>query len=74
MTCIHLRQLYKLCEDHDLKLSSSDLVRVACTQCGEQEVCPSTMMDEYEARQAADEATTGISKAVQEEEEDDPSA
>lgn len=53
MTCVHLRQLYKLCEENDLKLSSSDLIRVACSQCGEQEVCPSTMTDEYEAREAS---------------------
>ncbi len=51
MTCVHLRQLYKLCEDHELKLGSSDLIRVVCNQCGEQEVCPSTMTDEYDARQ-----------------------
>ena len=60
MTCIHLRQLYKLCDDHDLKLSGSDLIRVVCNQCGEQEVCPSTLTDEYDAKQAhqADEART----------------
>ena len=49
MTCIHLQQLYKLCQDHELKLGASDLVRVVCRQCGEQEVCPSTLMDEYDA-------------------------
>jgi len=53
MTCVHLRQLYQLCQDHDLKLGSSDLIRVVCTQCNEQEVCPSTLTDEYNARQAA---------------------
>lgn len=52
MTCIHLRQLYRLCEEHHLKLSGSDLIRVACTQCGEQEVCPNTLTDEYDARLA----------------------
>jgi hypothetical protein len=50
MTCVHLRQLYKLCEDHDLKLSGSDLIRVVCNQCGEQEVCPSTLASEYDAK------------------------
>ena len=60
MTCIHLRQLYKLCDDHDLKLSGSDLIRVVCKQCGEQEVCPSTLTDEYDAKQThqTDDART----------------
>lgn len=50
MTCVHLQQLFKLCQHHELKLSSSDLIRVACSQCGEQEVCPSTLTDEYDER------------------------
>jgi hypothetical protein len=29
------------------------LIRVVCNQCGEHEVCPSTLMDEYDARHAA---------------------
>lgn len=49
MTCMHLQQLYRLCQEHDLKISSSDLVRVVCRQCGEQEVCPSTLATEYDA-------------------------
>ena len=53
MTCIHLHKLYKLCQEHDLKLGGSDLIRVFCHQCGEQEVCPSTLMDEYDAKHAA---------------------
>ena len=51
MTCTHLRQLYELCQKNELKLGASDLIRVVCHQCGEQEVCPSTLMDEYDARQ-----------------------
>ena len=56
MTCKHLQQLYKLCQEHELKLGSSDLVRVVCQKCGEKEVCPSTMMDEYDSDQS--EATS----------------
>jgi len=62
MTCVHLQQLYKLCQQHDLKLGGSDLIRVVCQQCGEQEVCPSTLMDEYDAKQSRsinDRLTTG---------------
>jgi hypothetical protein len=51
MACIHLQQLYELCHQLDLKVSGSDLVHIVCRQCGEQEVCPSTLMDEYDARQ-----------------------
>jgi hypothetical protein len=49
MTCVHLQQLYQLCQDHDLKISSGDLVRMVCKQCGEHEVCPSVLTDEYDA-------------------------
>ncbi len=50
MACVHLQQLYNLCRDQKLKLGGADLIRVVCTQCGEQEVCPSTMMNEYDAK------------------------
>jgi hypothetical protein len=52
VTCIHLQKLYKLCQEQDLKLGGSDLIRVVCRQCGQQEVCPSTLMDEYDAQQS----------------------
>lgn len=51
MPCVHLQQLYRLCQEHDLKLGSSDLIRIVCNQCGEQEVCPSVLTDEYDAKQ-----------------------
>ena len=50
MTCVHLQTLYQLCEDNELKLSSSDLIHVVCLQCRREEVCPSTLTDEYEQR------------------------
>ena len=50
MTCVHLQQLFKLCQDQKLKLGGSDLIRVVCHQCGAQEVCPSMLMDEYDAK------------------------
>ena len=49
MVCSHLRELYELCENNELRLSSSDLVRVVCKKCEEVETCPSTLMDEYDA-------------------------
>ena len=70
MACIHLQQLVKLCEKHEIKLASSDVIRMMCSQCGEHEVCPSTLTDEYDAREAiqlespksVDEAKAGDSK------------
>ena len=50
MTCKHLRKLYQLCQEHDLKITSSDIVRITCNECQEIEVCPTTLMDEYDAR------------------------
>ncbi len=46
MTCVHLRKLYDLCQNHDLKLAGSDLIHIICKECGEKEVCPSGLMDE----------------------------
>lgn len=51
MICTHLRQLYQLCEDNQLRLASSDLIRIVCRQCEETETCPSMLVDEYDARQ-----------------------
>lgn len=61
MTCVHLQELYKLCNEHELRLGSSDLIRIVCSQCGEEEVCPSTLSDEYDARhpQADTESASG---------------
>ena len=48
MTCVHLQQLYQLCTDQQLRLSSSDLVHIVCEQCNQHEVCPSVLTEEYE--------------------------
>lgn len=49
MTCVHLRKLFQLCEDNDLKFSGGELVHIVCKQCQLEEVCPSLLVDEYEA-------------------------
>lgn len=56
MTCIHLRKLYEICESSEIRLSSADLVHIVCKQCGHKEVCPSTIIDEYEWNEAQEEA------------------
>lgn len=53
MPCVHLRQLYKLCEENQLKMTGSDLIQLVCKQCDEKEVCPSVLTDEYDASEAA---------------------
>lgn len=47
MTCVHLKELYHLVEKFDIKLGSSDLIRITCPQCGVQETCPAKHMDEF---------------------------
>jgi hypothetical protein len=48
MPCRHLRELYAICNTHNLKLSSSDLIRIVCPSCGVTEVCPSLLCEEYD--------------------------
>ena len=61
MTCVHLQQLYKLCQENELKLGGTDLIHIVCRQCGEQEVCPAMLTDEYDAKEAEREGhATGL--------------
>lgn len=60
MTCVHLRKLFDLCQQHDMKLAGSDLIHITCRECGEKEVCPATLMDELNDQaddQPGDEAS-----------------
>jgi hypothetical protein len=50
MPCTHLLHLYDYCRSHEIKLSSSDLIRIVCPQCGVEEVCPSLLAAEYDVR------------------------
>ncbi|MHC4404570.1 MAG: hypothetical protein ACYTG0_33365 [Planctomycetota bacterium] len=52
MSCQHLKELYQVCQSRNLKLSSSDLIRIVCPQCGVAEVCPSAMYEQYETGEA----------------------
>jgi hypothetical protein len=49
MNCIHLQKLFQLCDESGLRFSSSDLVHIVCKKCQQKEVCPSVLVDEYEA-------------------------
>jgi hypothetical protein len=50
MACIHLKHLFELCQENQLKISGPELVRIVCTQCGVQEECPAMLMEEYDRR------------------------
>jgi hypothetical protein len=54
MSCVHLKELDRLCHDHHLEISRSELVRLVCTECGEHEVCPSNRLPEGEMDDAVD--------------------
>jgi hypothetical protein len=45
MTCIHLKEINRVCEDSGLKLGRTDLIRVVCKECGDQEVCPANSIE-----------------------------
>ena len=45
MPCVHLKELYDLCQKHDLQIASPDAIRIVCRQCEEQDVCPSSLTD-----------------------------
>ncbi len=45
MPCEHLKELFDLCERHDLAIASRDAIRVVCRQCEQQEVCPTSLTD-----------------------------
>ena len=59
MTCIHLRELYQFCQKEGLKLSSTDLVRVVCEQCGVHDVCPSQLMDDQPEQSESEDSPKG---------------
>ena len=56
MPCKHLHELIEMCERNNLKLSSSDLIRMVCPSCGVEEECPSTLCDEYDATHREEKA------------------
>jgi hypothetical protein len=58
MPCKHLRELYDFCQTHRLTLSSTDLIRIVCPQCGVEDVCPSVLAEEYEIRHHDDPGST----------------
>jgi hypothetical protein len=64
MTCVHLRELYSLCQAHDLKITSSDLVRIVCPQCGVVDTCPSILSQDYDRPPGTGEPASAGQEAV----------
>jgi len=58
MTCKHLKALYDVCQAHQLRLTSMDLIRIVCPQCGVEEVCPSVLSDEYDKHHVSEPPAT----------------
>lgn len=58
MVCEHLRHLYQLCVDQEIRLSSSELVHFVCTQCNSHDTCPSNLMTDVDDDEAEDAGGT----------------
>ncbi|MFO0898817.1 MAG: hypothetical protein U0836_15445 [Pirellulales bacterium] len=65
MACIHLKHLFDLCQQNQLRISGPELVRIVCTQCGVQEECPHILMEEYDRRHEAPEQPAAPEAAKQ---------
>jgi len=46
MPCNHIKELYQLVDQYDMKLASSDPIRILCPLCNKEETCPDRLMDE----------------------------
>ncbi len=64
MACVHLNQLYQLCRDSNVKLSSTDLIHIVCKQCEKEEVCPSVLFEEYETNSARSQEPDQVKPGV----------
>ena len=64
MVCTHLKELYQLCETNQLRIGSSDLVRIICRQCEKTETCPSILMDEYDSQEESKAEPTDRTEKV----------
>ena len=49
MPCVHLKQLYKHCQENEIKIGGLDVVRLVCKKCNVKDVCPSVLTDEFDS-------------------------
>lgn len=40
MTCVNLQTIYRVCEETGVAIGKTDLIRMVCNECADQEVCP----------------------------------
>lgn len=65
MPCVHIQQLYQLCRDSQVKLSSAELIHLVCRQCNQEEVCPSLLYEQYEEMNQEEEEHPPVVEAEQ---------
>ena len=65
MSCVHLRKLYQLCQQHGVQfqLSSTDLIRIVCRECDAHDVCPSALTEECEAEELAEAEDENVARS-----------
>ena len=61
-----VKELYELCEKHDLRIASPDAIRIVCRQCDEQDACPSSLTDGEQVLKLPQDASPNPVKATQE--------
>lgn len=66
MSCAHLKKLFDMCLQEDIKIGGTDLVRIVCNQCGAEEVCPTMLMEQYEELHAERPDAEGQEEAASE--------
>lgn len=40
MTCVNLQTICRVCADNGIAIGRTDLIRLVCNECTDQEVCP----------------------------------
>jgi len=50
MVCQPLRNLFDQCQTHQFHINPVEVVRAACQNCQQIEVCPALSGEEYESR------------------------
>ena len=63
MPCVHLKQLYRLCQENEIKFGGLDVVRLVCHQCNVKDVCPSVLSEEFDHSEQVEkkQSTSGSS-------------
>ena len=63
MNCVNLQSISQACKNHGIAIGQTDLVRIVCSDCAEQEVCPSNSVFPDEA-DSVSESQLGTGNAM----------